>query len=144
MTFDEFYNHSGPYKFFKSHEWLTKGSSHSHRGSKGFGLNTDPPVELWQGAIRLWKTVDQLRDICQSRIAITSAYRSPAYNRAIGGANESWHTRFLAADLIPLDITPKQLHWFASEFRAAGNFKGGIGLYRTFVHIDVRGRNANW
>jgi uncharacterized protein YcbK (DUF882 family) len=144
MTWDQFYNHAGPFSHFKSHEWLTKGASHSQRTSRAFGLNTDPPPELWQNSIPLLKTVDHLRAICGSRIVITSAYRSPAYNRAIGGANESWHTKFLAADLIPLDITPRKLHWFAREFRAAQNFRGGLGLYRSFVHIDVRGRNADW
>jgi lysozyme len=144
MTFDQFYNHVGPFRNFKSHEWLVKGGAHTNRRHSGFGLNTDPPPDLWEDAIPLFHLVDKLRTACGSRIAITSAYRSPAYNRAIGGAGESWHTRFQAADLIPLDISVAQLWQAAISFRADGHFRGGIGRYRTFVHVDVRGRNANW
>jgi hypothetical protein len=144
MTFDEFYNRSGDYKHFKSHEWLVKGTAHSNRQSAAFGLNTDPPYELWEAAIPLWKAVDQLRKYAGTRIIISSAYRSPRYNKAIGGSKRSFHMAFLAADLIPVDITPKELHDKVLEFRRKGNFKGGVGKYKSFVHVDVRGTNVNW
>jgi hypothetical protein len=28
--------------------------------------------------------------------------------------------------------------------RREGIFKGGLGKYKTFVHVDVRGKNADW
>jgi len=32
----------------------------------------------------------------------------------------------------------------AKELREEGFFRGGIGTYTSFVHIDTRGRNATW
>ena len=28
--------------------------------------------------------------------------------------------------------------------RSEGIFKGGIGRHKTFIHLDVRGSNADW
>lgn len=144
MTFDQYYRETGKYKYFKSHEWLVKGASHSNRRSKGFGLNTEPPFELWLNAVPLFELVDRLRDYAGTRIVLTSVYRSPEYNRAIGGAPQSYHKKFMAADLIPLDTTPLALWHLAKSFRDLRNFKGGIGRYRTFIHLDVRGRNVDF
>jgi lysozyme len=30
------------------------------------------------------------------------------------------------------------------QMRSAGRFKGGIGTYPGFVHVDTRGSNADW
>ena len=43
--------------------------------------------------------LDPLRRIIQAPIIITSGYRCPTLNKAVGGVAKSWHTKGNAADL---------------------------------------------
>nr|WP_321459590.1 D-Ala-D-Ala carboxypeptidase family metallohydrolase [uncultured Cohaesibacter sp.] len=138
--------------FFKSHEFthfsaaelLVKGASHSDPDHKGYGLNTDPPPELWPLIIPTVKVLEWLRRDIGEAIFITNAYRCPAYNAAVGGAPDSQHKRFCACDIhaanTPHDILYHRLKWY----RSTGAFRGGIGLYPWGVHVDTRGVNADW
>jgi len=68
-----------------------------------------------------------------------------AYNAAIdGAAAKSFHMRFQALDISVEGKTPKQVFAVLKKWRDAGKFRGGLGLYRTFVHIDTRGSDATW
>ncbi len=104
-------------------------------------LHTDPPRALWPSLLAVVKVADEARHRLGKAIKINSAYRSPAYNRAISGASKSIHVLGGALDL---SGSPATLHKILTQLRAEGFFKGGIGKYRTFVHVDVRGRNADW
>ena len=78
-------------------------------------------------------------------ISITSGYRSPAHNRAGGGARQSYHVRGMAADITVAGMTPRQVRAKVLSLIAAGRMKqGGIGLYSTFLHYDTRGYAASW
>jgi hypothetical protein len=104
-------------------------------------LNTDPPRSLWPSLLAVTKVADEARHRLGRPLRINSAYRSPAYNRAISGASASIHVRGGALDL---SGSPATLHRILTEMRREGLFRGGIGKYRTFVHVDVRGKNADW
>jgi hypothetical protein len=104
-------------------------------------LNTDPPRSLWPSLLAVTKVADEARHRLGKAVKINSAYRNAAYNRAIGGASASIHMRGGALDL---SGSPATLHRILTEMRREGLFKGGIGKYRTFVHVDVRGKNADW
>ena len=105
-------------------------------------LNTDPPRALWPSLLAVVKVADEARHRLGKPLRINSAYRSPAYNRSLpGAAKNSIHTQGGALDLAG---SPATLHKILTQLRAEGFFKGGIGKYRTFVHVDVRGRNADW
>lgn len=124
-------------KHFTADEVFYKGAS-----DRRLGLNTEPPEHLWEN---IWKTIevaDKARAKHGKPIKIASAYRSPKYNKAVGGASKSQHTQFNALDL--RTTSPKQLHKILTEMRDRGEFKGGLGLYKTFVHLDTRGNNADW
>jgi len=74
-------------------------------------------------------------------VTITSAYRTPAHNKKVGGVADSMHLYGAAADIKIKDIRPRQVAQYAEKLLTG---KGGIGVYETFVHIDVRTTKARW
>lgn len=130
-------------KHFQAKEFLFMGGSHYGSGRCG-GKNTFPPEEVWGSLKTLVPVIDTIRAELGHSIRVTSIYRSPAYNSCIGGVTNSQHRKMTAADCVVRSVTPKDLHKVAKKVRDRGDFKGGIGLYRGFVHIDVRGHNADW
>jgi uncharacterized protein YcbK (DUF882 family) len=71
-------------------------------------------------------------------IEILSAYRTKSHNNKIGGARFSQHLYGRALDLRPpkgmkLDKFYDIIHSNAFRFDI-----GGIGRYKTFVHVDIR------
>lgn len=74
-------------------------------------------------------------------VTITSAYRTPTKNKACGGTAYSQHLYGKAADIKISGITPKKVAAYAETLLPN---KGGIGIYNTFTHIDVREIKARW
>ena len=124
-------------KHFSAREFFYRGAS-----DEKLNLNTDPPAALWPNMERTAKVLDEARKRLGASIRITSAYRSPAYNKRIGGVSNSTHVRFNATDLVTAQ--PASLYLVLLDLRREGMFKGGLGLYRSFVHLDTRGVNATW
>ncbi len=124
-------------KHFAAKEFFYRGAS-----DEKLNLNTDPPAALWPNMERTAKVLDEARKRLGASIRITSAYRSPAYNKRIGGVSNSTHVRFNATDLVT--DSPAKLYLVLLDLRREGLFKGGLGLYRSFVHLDTRGTNATW
>ena len=68
-------------------------------------------------------------------LVVLSAYRTAAHNRAVGGVPGSQHLQGRALDLRPPDgWTPIELAAVAQDIPAIR----GIGVYSTFMHMDVR------
>ena len=106
---------------------------------------TDVPEDLMDHVKELAENLQVLRDVIQKPIIIISGYRSPKYNRKIGGARRSQHMSAKAADIIVKGMTPDEVKAEIVKLIKEGKMKsGGIGLYTTFTHYDVRGRNARW
>lgn len=74
-------------------------------------------------------------------VTINSAYRNATYNKKIGGASKSQHVYGTAADIVVKDTSPESVAQYV-EFLMPN--KGGIGLYSTFTHVDVRASRARW
>lgn len=86
-------------------------------------------------AVDLADLFERIREACGNvPITILSAYRSPAHNKAIGGAKNSQHLQGRALDLRP--PAGMSLSLFYAICR--GQLPGGIGRYQTFVHVDTR------
>jgi peptidoglycan hydrolase-like protein with peptidoglycan-binding domain len=124
-------------------ELLFLGSQNA--AGKCQGLNDYPPQSLWTKIGPTAAILDKLRDDLAAPIYILSAYRAPPYNACLDGtATNSFHMRFQALDFVCDTGTPSDWASRLRNYRSRGLFKGGIGTYRTFVHVDTRGYNADW
>jgi len=81
---------------------------------------------------------EDIRALWQKPIIIHSAYRTPAHNKAVGGAKNSQHVQGRALDLAPPQGV-KLDTFYAAIKRNTDDFGiHGIGKYLTFVHVDIR------
>jgi uncharacterized protein YcbK (DUF882 family) len=87
-----------------------------------------------------------LRDHIKESVSITgSGYRTASHNKKVGGAKNSQHLTASAADINAKNYTPKKLAAVIEKLIAEGKMKqGGIGVYKGFVHYDIRGTKARW
>tara|TARA_B100000674_G_scaffold428578_1_gene383904 strand:+ start:306 stop:713 length:408 start_codon:yes stop_codon:yes gene_type:complete len=103
------------------------------------------PEELMDNVRLLAKNLQVLREHVGKPVIIISGYRSPKYNRKIGGAKKSQHMQAKAADIKIPGMSPAEVKATIVELIKEGKMhSGGIGLYTTFTHYDVRGWNARW
>jgi zinc D-Ala-D-Ala carboxypeptidase len=74
------------------------------------GIDNTPPPEVMAALHRTALGLEMVRALIQAPIQITSGYRSPALNKAVGGSARSQHTRGEAADIVaPGFGTPSDL-----------------------------------
>jgi hypothetical protein len=74
-------------------------------------------------------------------LTVLSGYRTPEWNRKIGGAPNSQHVQGMALDLRPPPgMTPDQMAGKLKEWHLYGQLPslGAVGTYRSFIHIDTR------
>ena len=117
----------------------------AHAKSKGSTWNSLPPKAWWKRMGYTLKVVDRIAvEMNVSEVEIISAYRNPAYNaRCAGAKSGSWHQANVAAD-VKFPVRASKVTAMARELRDLGLFKGGVGGYWNFTHIDARGQNVNW
>ena len=85
--------------------------------------------------------LQKIRNHFAKPVTITSAYRTSAYNKKIGGAANSQHVKGTAADIVIQGVAPIEVARYC-EYLLPNS--GGIGLYSGFVHIDVRTVRSRW
>ena len=106
---------------------------------------TDVPEDLMENVEKLAKNLQVLRDHIQKPIIIISGYRTPEYNKKCGGVKRSQHLLAKAADIIVKDMTSLEVRDVIIQLIKEGKMDpGGVGIYPTFTHYDVRGKNARW
>lgn len=106
---------------------------------------TPVPAVLMANVEQLAEQLQILRDYLGEPIHINSGYRTPAYNKRIGGARNSQHLLAKAADITTKSKTPKQLSAIIEKLIAQKILRfGGMGVYPGFVHVDVRKNKARW
>lgn len=116
-----------------------------HTKEKRGVQNQLPPKALWRNIRETLRVVEGLSRRLEMRPReLVSVYRTPAYNaRCRGARSNSWHLRNNAID-IKYPCRPGLVTAMLKEMRAAGIFRGGIGRYGNFTHVDTRGVNADW
>ena len=116
-----------------------------HFKTRGGACSGVPPEHLWRNMVVTVRVADEIRRRLGVPLhTVASAYRSPQYDAKCPGASKySQHMHNRALDLV-YACPPREAFDAADQLRKEGFFKGGIGLYSNFIHIDTRGRNATW
>lgn len=103
------------------------------------------PLDVLENIKDLACNLQVLRDLLGESIKINSGYRSEAHNKAVGGVKTSKHTKGLAADIRVKDLDTDDLYLLIESLIKQGDMQeGGLGVYDTFVHYDIRGTRARW
>ncbi len=117
---------------------FTKREFKSKDGSK-------MPIEVLENVKELAFNLQVLRDFLGEPLRINSAYRSESHNKAVGGSSKSQHLLGKASDLRVRDLDSEDLYHIIEALISEGKMKeGGLGLYNSFVHYDIRGTRARW
>lgn len=104
------------------------------------------PLQALENVKQLAQQLQVLRDFTGKKITINSGYRSKKYNATLKEASpNSQHLLGKAADIVIEGMTPKQVAETIENLIKEGKMKqGGIGIYKTFTHYDIRGVKARW
>ena len=92
-------------------------------------------------APRLVMVLETIRAHFCAPVVIYSAYRTPQHNAKVNGAAHSQHCYGTAADIVVRGKTPAQVAAYARQLMPDW---GGVGVYDSFCHIDVREAKADW
>jgi hypothetical protein len=107
------------------------------RRSGGVVLSA-PRQELLENAYYLIDVLEWLRvEDGTAGVLVNSWYRSPLYNAAIGGVPYSMHLTLGASDIVKVGRSPSEVADMLEGHPDAKLL--GIGRYKTFTHLDVRG-----
>ena len=106
-------------KYFKASEFNCKC------GKCGMGLKDMKPDLL--------ASLVAMREDAGVPFAITSAIRCAAHNKAVGGEPDSAHMRGYAVDIT---ATTSRIRFRILQAAIRYNIKR-IGIYKTFIHVDV-------
>lgn len=120
-------------------ETLPPGQLSKHFHEREFrckGTGTLPPKGMDPNLIR---ALEAIRTHYGRPVTITSGYRSPSHNAAVGGASNSQHVLGTAADFVVQGVSPAEVFKLLDP-----THPGGLGRYSNFTHIDVRPNRARW
>lgn len=106
----------------------------SDKGAR-MGLSNVPSDSIKENLKVLAQTLEKIRSLVGGPISVTSGYRSPLVNAAVGGEKLSAHTLGLAADIHCNKCSPAVL---AKLIKESGiKFDQLILEYDTWVHIGL-------
>lgn len=137
-------------KYAKQPMW-TKGKEHSSF-TWGELFQNDPrriPYYHWElnNAIKLAHYLDHIRSVFAQPIRVTSGPRPEPINRSVGGARNSYHTKFGAADIRPIEDEITLESW---KQMCKIQYWGGLACGSGFFHVEAkdyqyaRGYRTSW
>ena len=86
----------------------------------------------------LVEVLEMIRANFDRPVIINSGYRCDIHNKAVGGSPNSQHLKGKAADIVVQGVSPAKVQQYLAGFDV------GVGSYKTFTHVDVRGYKARW
>lgn len=103
------------------------------------------PHEVYENVVKLALQLQNLREAINKPVKINSAYRCEKHNKEIGGVSNSQHLLGKASDIKIKGFPPKQISFVIEHLIRDGYmWEGGIGVYDSFIHYDIRGDKARW
>lgn len=85
--------------------------------------------------VDLVKILQQIRDHFGKAVTINSGYRTPTYDKKVGGSGGGYHTTGQAADIVVSGVDPLTVGLYAAELLGT---HGGIEIGDGYCHIDTR------
>lgn len=123
-------------KYFSLSEFLNSATA------KRLGIDNTPTFEVVDNLNKLADYLDVIREKVGKPILISSGFRCPVLNKAVGGVSNSQHQKGLAADLICADMESLE-----KVLREEGGFDQLIKEHRKssksfWYHVSVAPRNG--
>lgn len=97
-------------------------------------LDNRPGPDQVKNLYRVAEVLELVRALVGRPVSVSSGYRSPAVNRAVGGSKNSAHVKGLAADITVPGMTAKEL---AEKIRASTIEFDQLIYEGTWVHIGL-------
>lgn len=124
-------------KYFRLSEFINSATA------KRLGIDNTPTFEVVDNLNRLAVYLDGIRAKLGKPILISSGYRCPMLNKAVGGVVNSQHLKGLAADLVCADMESLE-----KVLRETGGFDQLIKEHRKgstsfWFHVSICNRNEN-
>lgn len=124
-------------KYFSLAEFIHSATA------KRLNIDNTPTFEIVDNLNRLADYLDNIREKLGKPILVSSGYRCPVLNKAVGGVYNSQHQKGLAADLVCADMSKLE-----SVLRETGGFDQLIKEHRKgfpnsfWFHVSVCARNG--
>ena len=123
-------------KYFKLSEFINSATA------KRLNIDNMPTFEIVDNLNRLADYLDSIREKLGKPISVSSGYRCPVLNKAVGGVANSQHQKGLAADLVCADMESLE-----KVLRETGGFDQLIKEHRKgstsfWFHVSVCNRNG--
>lgn len=123
-------------KYFSLAEFIHSATA------KRLNIDNTPTFEIVDNLNRLADYLDNIREKLGKPISVSSGYRCPVLNKAVGGVANSQHQKGLAADLVCADMAKLE-----SVLRETGGFDQLIKEHRKgsksfWLHVSVCPRNG--
>lgn len=127
----------------KTRKALEKIEVFSFKSDGGKSISSNFKVKEFKcndGSDKIIVDTEFVKDVLQkirthfgSSVTINSAYRTPTYNKKVGGATSSYHVKGRAFDIVVKGHTPTEVAKYARSIGVKGVIE-----YNTFVHVDSR------
>lgn len=90
----------------------------------------------------LVELLEKVRAHFKRPVVINSGYRTVQYNSRLPNSSpKSQHTLGNAADIRVTGVAPVNVYAYLNQLYPNSH---GLGIYNTFVHVDVREKKSRW
>lgn len=90
----------------------------------------------------LVELLEKVRVHFKRPVVINSGYRTVQYNSRLPNSSpKSQHTLGKAADIRVTGVAPVDVYAYLNQLYPNSH---GLGIYNTFVHVDVRDKKSRW